>query len=82
MNLNHNCDPLGSGVTHTHGSRSDLAWGRFGGAYRDGTVSRHHWVPVKGDRTDRELVTLPRLKFATYRKAQRKLRQWLKGYTI
>lgn len=71
MHLNHNADN-GLGSTFTHGTVN----ARFGGAHRDGVVNLHWWV----DGTT-ELRSAKR-KCGTYRKAQRKLIQWLKGYNV
>lgn len=60
--------------TYTHGTGGALPRGRFGGAHRDGAVNIHHWVGS-------ELFTARR-KCSTYRKAQRKLLQWMKGYNV
>lgn len=49
--------------------------GRYGGAHRDGKASLHSWGPAN------EMLCRT-VKCSTYRKAQRKLRQWLKGYNV
>lgn len=80
MKIDHYSDPLNTGTTYTHGSTAD----RFGGAYRNGQVQLHYWRTTVGGPMDgrQKLVSLPKIKCATYRKAQRKLRQWLKGYSV
>lgn len=71
IHLNHltrNSDDL----THrTHGTVGD----RFGGARLDGTASLYRWEGVI-------LMPTRNIKCSTYRKAQRKLLQWLKGYNV
>jgi hypothetical protein len=50
--------------------------GRYGGAYRNGRAALSRW--------DKATQTHVRkaVKCSTYRKAQRKLLQWLKGYNV
>ena len=58
----------------TFGSTNGRADARFGGAHADGSVGLHYWA-------DGALVTYRR-KCSTYRKAQRLLLQYLKGYHV
>ena len=60
--------------TYTFGTGGANPKGRFGGAHPNGSVNLHYWVGS-------ELVSAHR-KCSTYRKAQRKLLQWLKGYNV
>ena len=48
---------------------------RYGGAHRCGHVNLHSWGP-----NNESLVR--QIKCGSYRKAQRKLLQWLKGYSV
>lgn len=57
----------------TFGSRGKD--GRYGGAHRDGRVNLNSWGP------NNEMLVRT-VQCSTYRKAQRKLRQWLKGYNV
>ena len=49
--------------------------GRYGGAHRNGMVNLHSWGPGNE-------MLCRKVQCSTYRKAQRKLRQWLKGYNV
>lgn len=88
MKIDQRADPHNTGTTFTHGTNNDEPSGkdtRFGSAYRDGRLSLYHWKkctligPMFGSE---KVVRLPTTKHSTYRKAQRKLRQWLKGYNV
>lgn len=53
--------------------------GRFGGANPNGRLHLHHWsTNVDGS----QRLHTHRQRCSTYRKAQRKLRQWLNGYNV
>uniref|UniRef100_A0AAU6W122 Uncharacterized protein n=4 Tax=unclassified bacterial viruses TaxID=12333 RepID=A0AAU6W122_9VIRU len=71
MILNQTVDNL-MGDTFTHGS----SMRRFGGAHRDGHVNFYYWDDVNCKHV------MVRKKCGSYRKAQRKLLQWLKGYNV
>lgn len=49
--------------------------GRYGGAHRCGRVNLHSWGP------NNEML-VRKIQCSSYRKAQRKLLQWLKGYNV
>jgi hypothetical protein len=59
------------GEVRTHGSVGN----RFGSARKCGGVSLYQW-------DGHVLRPTVNFKCSTYRKAQRKLLQWLKGYTV
>jgi hypothetical protein len=72
MMLNHNADcPAALGPSCTYGRN---AAHRFGAAFRNGSVGLHAYVGGQ--------LTYHNVKCSTYRKAQRKLIQWLKGYNV
>lgn len=88
MKIDQRAGPHGAETTYTHGTNNDEPTGkdtRFGSAMRDGRLCLYYWKkchlngPMFGSET---LVQLPTTKHASYRKAQRKLRQWLKGYNV
>lgn len=73
IHLNHQAPTAipgkGCGV-FTHGSTGS----RFGGAHPDGTLGLHWYVAGK--------LQYRRIKCSSYREAQRKLLQYLKGYNV
>jgi len=69
--LNHTLVDSESGRPRTHGS----VGARFGSARNDGTVSLYQWHGTTLGRCRNSQCS-------TYRKAQRKLLQWLKGYNV
>jgi len=70
LNQNADCpEPLGPNCTFGSNAKH-----RFGAAFRNGSVGLNDYV-------DGEL-TYHNVKCSTYRKAQRKLQQWLKGYNV
>jgi hypothetical protein len=61
------------GETFTYGTQG-MVGNRFGGAHKNGIVGLHEYV--------RGQLVYKKVKCSTYRKAQRKLLQWLKGYNV
>lgn len=71
IRMNHLTKCHDTSEVRTHGTVGD----RFGGARKDGTASLYEWRGVT-------LLPTRNIKCSTYRKAQRKLLQWLKGYNV